>query len=88
MSSSSELTLSVTRLASQEFRDRDLVTRHVTCDRHNKYKRWSRVVERFENCHKDYCQDVGIGAVGVRIVVSAPPEDQVRCQILGQQVCF
>ena len=74
MSSESGLILSVRGLASRELRDKELVTRHVTCD---KIRRWTHVVKRIEDCHRDGRQVVGIGGHGVRIVISAPQDNEV-----------
>ena len=84
MSSESGLTLSVRGLASRELRDKDLVTRHVTSDTCDKIRRWTQFVRKIEDCHKDGRQDVGIGGHGVRIVISAPQDNEVIKFVLHQ----
>lgn len=81
MLSASELTLSVRGLASRELRDKDLVTRHVTCDTcdsRDKSRQWTRVVKRLEDCHRDDRHNVGIGGHCVRIIVSAPQDEVIK----------
>ena len=78
MLSTSELTLSVRGLASRELRDKDLVTRHVTCDSRDKSRQWTRVVKRLEDCHRDDRHNVGIGGHCVRIIVSAPQDEVIK----------
>ena len=75
MTMSSEL--SVRELASRELRDKDLVTRHVMSDTWDKIRRWTHVVKKIEDCHREYRQDEGIGGHGVRIVISAPQDNEV-----------
>ena len=75
MSSAPELTLSVRGLASRELRDKDLMSRHITIDSNKKSKRWTQVVKRHEDCHRDERHDVGICGHGVRIIVSAPQDE-------------
>ena len=75
MTMSSEL--SVKELASRELRDKDLVTRHVMSDTCDKIRRWTHVVKRIEDRHRNDRQDEGIGGHGVRIVISAPQENEV-----------
>ena len=73
-----ELPLSVGGLASRELCDKDLVTRHVTCDSRDKSRQWTRVVKRLEDCHRDARHNVGIGGHCVRIVVSAPQDEVIK----------
>ena len=77
MTMSSELTLSVRGLASRELRDKDLVTRHVISDKCDKIRRWTCVFKRIEDRHRNGRQDEGIGGHGVRIVISAPQDNEV-----------
>ena len=73
-----ELPLSVRGLASLELCDKDLVTRHVTCDSRDKSRQWTRVVKRLEDCHRYDRHNVGIGGHCVRIIVSAPQDEVIK----------